>query len=122
MCSIALVGVIFLYVMSQICRSRQLRRRGMPAAAEVVGIDTYYGQANVSRHPVVRFATADNETITMRCDRMRGISVGDRVEIRYLPERPKVTAPPDGGFPYSSTIWPLLSSAFFLAIGIRLLT
>jgi hypothetical protein len=73
---------------------------------------------------VVCFTTTGKETVTteLRWGRMRGSSVGDRFEIRYLPERPKVINFRDGGFPYFSALWSVIGSIVFVTIGVRLLS
>lgn len=125
-CSLAFAIVMDLFALNEARRFAQVRRRGINAMAEVVRIHTYRSgtTGKADRYPVVRFVTTGSETVTteLRWTKMRDSAVGNRFEIRYLPERPKVINLWDGGFPYSSTFWPVIGSILFIAIGARLLS
>jgi hypothetical protein len=104
----------------------KVRRQGMTTTAEVVGINTHRSGVpggTTRRNPVLRFATTDDEVVTteLRLGKLRDVSVGDRIDIRYLPKRPKVISLWNSGFPFSSTFWAVLGGAVFIVFGVRMM-
>jgi hypothetical protein len=98
----------------------RVRRHGVTTTADVVGVNTYIGQASVTHSRVVRFATdGGGEVIaTMPRGQLRGIPVGGRAEIRYLPEKPKVTRASNGGARYLSSLFAI---AVVVVLGVAML-
>lgn len=119
-CVLAFAGLLVFGTISDVVRSSQVRRRGVDATAEVIGINAPTGYANFSRSRVLRFTTAQNRevTVAMPRGRLRDIPVGGRTGIRYLPEKPKVVRSPGGGARYVSS---LFGVAVFVALGVSLL-
>lgn len=120
--AIAMVG----FLLNDVRRFVQVRRQGAIAPAEVVGADTHYSavSAKASRYPVVRFATTNGDVVTakLRWGKLRNAVIGDRVEIRYLPEKPNVVSLSDSGYPFSMAFWALLGGAFIVYAGARMLS
>ena len=119
-CMLAFAFLLVFGTISDVVRSSQVRRRGVAATAEVVGINAPAGFANFSRSRVLRFTTAQNRevTVAMPRGRLRDVPVGGRTGIRYLPEKPKVVRSAGGGGRYLSSLFVV---AVFAALGVSLL-
>jgi hypothetical protein len=119
-CVLAFAGLLIFGTIRDVVRSSQVRRHGVDATAEVIGINAPTGFANFSRSRVLRFTTAQNRevTVAMPRGRLRDIPVGGRTGIRYLPEKPKVVRSSGGSARYLSS---LFGVAVFVALGVSLL-
>ena len=119
-CVLAFAGLLVFGAISDAVRSSQVRRRGVAATAEVVGINAPTGFANFSRSRVLRFTTDQNRevTVAMPRGRLRDLPVGGRTGIRYLPEKPKVVRSPGDRAGYVPR---LFGVAVFVALGVCLL-
>jgi hypothetical protein len=123
-CMFTMAGIMIVSTITGVVRSVQVRRSGVSATAEVIGINTYTGQASIRRARVVRFATPyDGEVTTqLPSGQLRDTPVGARVGIRYLPQRPKV-ARSDGSVRYFwGLIFNVLWAGVFIAIGVSALS
>lgn len=98
----------------------RLRRRGIGAMAEVIGVNTSYSRWGASKSRVVRFRTADGEAVKteLPTGQLRGIPVGVSVGILYLPDVPDVASAGGGRFRY---VGYLFGIAFFIFLGVTCL-
>lgn len=126
LCVLAFGILGILAVASDVRLFVQLRRRGVAATAEVVGVNTRSTgvPGGTHRYPVLRFTTADEEIVTteLRLGKLRGASIGDRVYIQYLPKRPKTVGLWDGDFRFSATLWSVLACVFLIVLGVRMMS